>query len=64
VVVVGSAFGPSSAPNRIDIVMITARTTQAMIESLATAYGKNGFPWFFRIEYSRRYCSFSRASTA
>jgi hypothetical protein len=31
---------------------------------LATAYGKNGLPWLFRIEYSRRYCSLSRASTA
>src|ERR1700690_3954831 len=39
--------------------MITAITITAMIESLATAYGKNGFPCAFRIEYSRRYCSFS-----
>ena len=29
--------------------------------SFITAYGKNGFPWLFRIEYSRRYCSRSRA---
>ena len=39
--------------------MITTITITAIIESLATAYGKNGLPWFFRIEYSRRYCSFS-----
>ena len=39
--------------------MITAITITAIIESLATAYGKNGLPSFFRIEYSRRYRSFS-----
>ena len=39
--------------------MITAITITAMIESLTIAYGKNGLPWAFRIEYSRRYCSFS-----
>ena len=61
VVVVGSAFGPSSAPNRIAIAMITNRTMHAMAESLSTAYGKNGFPCDFRMWYSRRYCSFSRA---
>jgi hypothetical protein len=37
VVVVGSAFGPSSAPKMIDIVMIDASTTHAITESLATA---------------------------
>ncbi len=41
--------------------MITASVTQAISESFAMAYGKNGLPWFFRIEYSRRYCSRSRA---
>src|SRR5215203_7420313 len=61
VVVVGSAFGPSSAPSRIDIRMITASVTAAMMLSFAIAYGKNGLPWFLRIEYSRRYCSRSRA---
>src|SRR3954470_3967608 len=50
VVVVGSAFGPSSAPRTIDIVMITAITITAIRLSLATAYGKNGLPWDFRIE--------------
>jgi hypothetical protein len=39
--------------------MITTITIAAITASLATAYGKNGFPWFFRIEYSRRYASFS-----
>ena len=39
------------------------RRSAAMTESLATAYGKNGFPCAFRIEYSRRYCSFSRRFT-
>ena len=57
---VGFAFEPSSAPSTSDIVMITAITTHAMTASLATAYGKNGLPWDFRIEYSRRYSSFSR----
>src|ERR671925_456650 len=54
VVVVGSALGPSSAPKMIDIVMMASRTMHAMIESFVTAYGKNGFPCDFRIEYSRR----------
>jgi hypothetical protein len=36
-VVVGSAFGPSSAPKMIAIVMIDASTTHAITESLATA---------------------------
>src|SRR3954466_4447643 len=63
VVVVGSAFGPSSAPRTIDMTMIDSMTTQAMAESFATAYGKNGFPWAFRIEYSRRYSSFSARFT-
>src|SRR5215211_5261466 len=40
--------------------MIEASTTHAIKESLATAYGKNGLPRDFRIEYSRRYASFSR----
>ena len=61
---VGSAFGPSSAPSTIDIMMITASVTHAIAPSFAIAYGKNGLPWLFRIEYSRRYSSFSRASTA
>src|SRR5215813_7793866 len=59
VVVVGSALGPSSAPRVSDMKMITPITTQAISASLATAYGKNGLPCAFRIEYSRRYCSFS-----
>src|SRR3954447_12314376 len=63
VVVVGSALGPSSAPSTIDMRMIDSMTTQAMAESLATAYGKNGFPCVLRIEYSRRYCSFSARFT-
>src|SRR5215213_11247514 len=42
--------------------MITASVTHAIAPSFAIAYGKNGLPWVFRIEYSRRYCSFSRAS--
>ena len=54
VVVVGLAFGPSSAPNSSDRKMITARTMHAMTASLATAYGKNGLPSPFRTEYSRR----------
>ena len=37
VVVVGSAFGPSSAPNMSDIRMIANRTTHAISESFATA---------------------------
>jgi hypothetical protein len=37
VVVVGSAFGPSSAPRTIDMRMIDSMTTQAMAESFATA---------------------------
>src|ERR1700689_604113 len=60
VVVVGLALEPSSAPRTSDIVMMTAITITAMIESLATAYGKNGLPCAFSIEYSRRYSSFSR----
>src|SRR3954469_4661314 len=60
VVVVGSAFGPSSAPSTIDIVMITPITTHAIAASLATAYGKNGLPCAFSSAYSRRYSSFSR----
>ena len=39
--------------------MITAITIAAIVASLATMYGKNGLPWFFRIEYSRRYASLS-----
>src|SRR5260221_8053421 len=39
--------------------MITIRTIAAIVPSLATAYGKNGWPSFFRTEYSRRYDSFS-----
>ena len=34
---VGSAFGPSSAPRTIDIVMISAITMHAITESFATA---------------------------
>src|SRR3954462_6663538 len=60
VVVVGSAFGPSSAPSTIDIVMMTIITITAMTLSLATAYGKNGLPFDFMSAYSRRYCAFSR----
>src|SRR5215218_1632050 len=41
--------------------MITPIVIAAIVPSFAIAYGKNGFPWFFRIEYSRRYCSRSRA---
>jgi len=37
VVVVGSAFGPSSAPRTIDIVMITIITTTAIAASFPTA---------------------------
>src|SRR5688572_2539320 len=44
--------------------MIANSTTHAITESLATAYGKNGFPCDFRIEYSLRYASFSRAFTS
>src|SRR5439155_13062781 len=40
--------------------MITPSVITAIAESFTTAYGKNGFPWFFRIWYSRRYSSFSR----
>jgi hypothetical protein len=36
-VVVGSAFGPSSAPRTIDIAMISAITMHAITESFATA---------------------------
>jgi hypothetical protein len=43
--------------------MITASVTHAITESFKTAYGKNGFPWLFRIWYSRRYCSFSSLFT-
>src|SRR5215217_7440853 len=64
VVVVGSALGPSSAPNSTAIRMMTASTKTAMNESLATAYGKNGLPCDFRTWYSRRYFSFSRAFMA
>src|SRR5579875_2251502 len=59
VVVVGLALGPISAPNSSDSTMITIITIMAMTASLATAYGKNGLPSFFRMEYSRRYSSFS-----
>ena len=38
---------------------ITKTTMRNMIESFATAYGKNGLPFFFRTSYSRRYSSFS-----
>jgi len=37
VVVVGSTFGPSSAPSTSDMRMIDTMTTQAMSESLAIA---------------------------
>jgi hypothetical protein len=37
VVVVGSAFGPSSAPNRIDKKAMSRTTIAAMMLSLATA---------------------------
>src|SRR5947209_6236147 len=40
--------------------MITASTMQAIAPSLATAYGKNGLPFAFRVAYPRRYSSFSR----
>src|SRR5687767_12964285 len=43
--------------------MITPSVIAAIAESFKTAYGKNGLPCFFRISYSRRYCSFWRAST-
>jgi len=55
---VGFALGPCPAPRISDMAMITAITTHAIAPSLATAYGKNGLPLAFRIEYSRRYCSF------
>ena len=58
-VVVGSAFGPSSAPNSSERNAISRIVIIAMIESLAIEYGKNGSPSFFRIAYSRRYASFS-----
>src|SRR3954451_6181424 len=58
VVVVGSAFGPSSAPKISDMRMIATRTKTAISESFATAYGKNGFPFAFSCAYSRRYSSF------
>src|ERR1035438_7430946 len=60
VVVVGLALGPSSAPSTRDIAMMTTITTTAIAPSFATAYGKNGLPWDFRVAYSRRYSSFSR----
>src|SRR5215212_4375458 len=59
VVVVGSAFGPSSAPRISDSITIAKIVMQAMTLSFATAYGKNGFPAAFMTEYSLRYCSFS-----
>jgi hypothetical protein len=37
VVVVGSAFGPSSAPRMIDMAMITTSTMQAITLSFSTA---------------------------
>src|SRR5579859_3888525 len=37
---------------------ITSITINAIVPSLATAYGKNGFPSLFSVEYSRRYASF------
>src|SRR5687768_4601483 len=43
--------------------MITPTVIDAIAPSLATAYGKNGLPWPFMIEYSRRYCSRSRLFT-
>src|SRR5918997_5914880 len=43
--------------------MVTPSVIAIIALSFATEYGKNGLPWFFRIEYSRRYCSFSRAFT-
>ncbi len=51
---VGSAFGPSSAPSTIDSRMIVNITMHAISESFATAYGKNGLPWAFCKPYSRR----------
>src|SRR5215208_4277233 len=43
--------------------MITASVMAAMMLSFITAYGKKGFPWCLRTEYSRRYCSRSRLFT-
>jgi hypothetical protein len=37
VVVVGSAFGPCSAPSTIAITAITSTTIRAIVESLSTA---------------------------
>ena len=48
----------------IDIAAMTRTTTRNMIESFATAYGKNGLPFFFKTSYSRRYCSFSAGFTS
>src|SRR3954451_21150028 len=42
------------------MMMIAPTTITAMIESFATAYGKNGLPAALCRAYSRRYCSFSR----
>src|SRR6266542_3586803 len=60
VVVVGSTFGPCSAPSRTDSPTITSATISIIVVSFRTAYGKNGLPFFFRASYPRRYSSFSR----
>src|SRR5205085_11223438 len=57
------ALGPSSAPKRIAIAMITTSTGDAMAPSLNTVYGKNGLPCPLKTWYSRRYCSCARAFT-
>ena len=51
---VGSAFGPSSAPSTSDSRMIVNITMHAISPSFATAYGKNGLPLAFCRPYSRR----------
>jgi hypothetical protein len=33
----------------MDIATMTSATTSAIVESLSTAYGKNGLPFFFRV---------------
>ena len=44
---VGSTFGPCSAPSTIDSATITSATISVIVESFSTAYGKNGLPFFF-----------------
>ena len=44
---VGSTFGPCSAPSTIDMATITRATMSAIVESFSTAYGKKGLPFFF-----------------